>query len=51
MIETRLTKFFDIEFPILQAPMAFAAGGALASAVTEAGGLGFIGGVMAIQFG
>ena len=44
MIETRLTKFFDIEFPILQAPMAFAAGGALASAVTEAGGLGFIGG-------
>jgi nitronate monooxygenase len=44
MIETRLTKFFDIEFPILQAPMAFAAGGALASAVTQAGGLGFIGG-------
>jgi len=44
MIETRLTKYFDIEFPILQAPMAFAAGGALASAVTQAGGLGFIGG-------
>ncbi|MFK5996733.1 MAG: nitronate monooxygenase [Rhodobacterales bacterium] len=44
MLETRLTKFFDIDVPIVQAPMAFAAGGALASAVTNAGGLGFIGG-------
>lgn len=44
MIETRLTHLFEIEHPILSAPMAFAAGGALASAVTRAGGLGFIGG-------
>lgn len=44
MIKTRLTDFLDIEHPILQAPMAFSAGGALAAAVTHAGGLGFIGG-------
>ena len=44
VLETRLTELLGIEHPILQAPMAFAAGGALASAVTNAGGLGFIGG-------
>lgn len=44
MLKTRLTEFLQIDHPILQAPMAFAAGGALASAVTQAGGLGFIGG-------
>lgn len=44
MLETRLTKRFDIRHPILQAPMALAAGGALASAVSAAGGLGMIGG-------
>jgi nitronate monooxygenase len=44
MIETRLTQAFDLELPILSAPMALAAGGALASAVTKAGGLGLIGG-------
>ncbi len=44
MMKTRLTDYFDIDVPILQAPMAFAAGGDLASAVTKAGGLGFIGG-------
>lgn len=43
-IKTRLTTSLDIEHPILQAPMAFAAGGALAAAVTNSGGLGLIGG-------
>uniref|UniRef100_UPI002FC6ED15 nitronate monooxygenase n=1 Tax=Bosea sp. (in: a-proteobacteria) TaxID=1871050 RepID=UPI002FC6ED15 len=41
---TRLTERFGIEHPILSAPMALAAGGALAAAVTRAGGLGLIGG-------
>ncbi|MEE9375887.1 MAG: nitronate monooxygenase [Rhizobiaceae bacterium] len=44
MISTRLTEFFRIQHPILSAPMAFAAGGSLASSVTNAGGLGFVGG-------
>ena len=43
-IETRLTERFGIEYPIVSAPMAFAAGGKLAAAVTSAGGLGLIGG-------
>ncbi|MEM8748746.1 MAG: nitronate monooxygenase [Pseudomonadota bacterium] len=44
MIKTRLTSHLDIQHPIISAPMAFAAGGALAGAVTNAGGLGMIGG-------
>ena len=44
MLKTRLTEKLNIDVPILLAPMAFASGGALASAVTQAGGLGFIGG-------
>lgn len=44
MIKTRLTETFDLEHPIIQAPMAFAAGGALAAAISQAGGLGMIGG-------
>lgn len=44
MIETRLTRALAIRHPIVSAPMAFAAGGALAAAVTAAGGLGLIGG-------
>ena len=44
MLSTRLTKAFDLRHPIIQAPMAMAAGGALAAAVTRAGGLGSIGG-------
>ncbi len=43
-LRTRLTEMLRIEHPVLSAPMAFAAGGALASAVSNAGGLGFIGG-------
>ena len=44
MITTRLTTALGISHPVIQAPMALAAGGKLASAVTEAGGLGLIGG-------
>ena len=43
-LRTRLTDLLDIEHPVLSAPMAFAAGGLLASSVTSAGGLGLIGG-------
>jgi nitronate monooxygenase len=43
-IETRLTQALGIKHPIVLAPMGTASGGALASAVTNAGGLGFIGG-------
>ena len=41
---TRLTRALDLRYPIVSAPMAFAAGGALAAAVSRAGGLGLIGG-------
>lgn len=41
---TRLTRALKLRCPIVSAPMAFAAGGALAAAVTRAGGLGLIGG-------
>lgn len=41
---TALTRRLGIDFPIVSAPMAFAAGGKLASAVSAAGGLGLIGG-------
>ena len=44
MLSTRLTERLGIRHPVLSAPMAFAAGGALASAVSHAGGLGLIGG-------
>lgn len=40
----RLTDALGIRHPIISAPMAFAAGGALAAAVSHAGGLGLIGG-------
>jgi nitronate monooxygenase len=43
MIRTRLCDVFGIDVPILNAPMASAAGGELAAAVSAAGGLGFIG--------
>jgi nitronate monooxygenase len=43
-ITTRLTKQFGIEHPIVLAPMTPASGGALASAVAAAGGLGLLGG-------
>lgn len=43
-IETRLTQKLGIRHPIILAPMGTAAGGALAGAVTNAGGFGLIGG-------
>lgn len=43
-LTTRLSETLNIRYPILSAPMAFAGGGALAAAVTRAGGLGLIGG-------
>ena len=42
-IETSLTRLLGITHPILLAPMGSAAGGKLAAAVTNAGGLGMIG--------
>ena len=43
-LATRLTRKLNLRCPVVLAPMAFAAGGALAAAVTRAGGLGLIGG-------
>lgn len=43
-LKTRLTEAFGIRHPIILAPMDPASGGALAAAVTSAGGLGLIGG-------
>lgn len=43
-LSTRLTRTLGLRHPILSAPMAFAGGGALAAAVSRAGGLGLIGG-------
>jgi NAD(P)H-dependent flavin oxidoreductase YrpB (nitropropane dioxygenase family) len=44
MLHTRICDLFGIEHPIISAPMAGSAGGELAAAVSEAGGLGTIGG-------
>ena len=41
---TPFTRALDVRYPIVSAPMAFAGGGALAAAVSRAGGLGLIGG-------
>jgi nitronate monooxygenase len=43
-LRTRLTERLGIRHPILLAPMGFVSGGALAAAVSAAGGLGLIGG-------
>jgi nitronate monooxygenase len=43
-LATRLTRALQLQVPVVLAPMAFASGGALAAAVTRAGGLGLIGG-------
>src|SRR5271168_3903576 len=42
MIQTRITELLGIEFPIVQAPMGWIARAQLASAVSNAGGLGII---------
>lgn len=44
VLAPRLTRALGLRHPIVSAPMAFAAGGALAAAVSRAGGLGLIGG-------
>jgi nitronate monooxygenase len=43
-LSTRLTEALKISHPIISAPMAMAAGGGLAAAVSNAGALGLIGG-------
>lgn len=43
-LSTRFTRALGVRYPIVSAPMAFAGGGALAAAVSRAGGLGMIGG-------
>ena len=43
-LKTRLTEKLGVEHPILLAPMNVIAGGKLAAAVSDAGGLGLIGG-------
>jgi nitronate monooxygenase len=43
-IHTRLTELFGLAYPIVLAPMGSAAGGELAAAVSNAGGLGLVGG-------
>lgn len=44
MIHTRICDLLGVEHPILNAPMGGVAGGALAAAVSNAGGFGMIGG-------
>jgi enoyl-[acyl-carrier protein] reductase II len=43
MFSNRLTQLFNIQYPIIQAGMIWASGWRLASAVSNAGGLGLIG--------
>lgn len=42
-MQNRITKLFDIQFPLVQAGMVWASGWRLASAVSNTGGLGLIG--------
>jgi nitronate monooxygenase len=44
MISTRLTELMGLEHPIVLAPMGGVAGGRLAASVSNAGGLGLVGG-------
>jgi enoyl-[acyl-carrier protein] reductase II len=43
MMQNRITQLFNIQFPIIQAGMVWCSGWRLASAVSNAGGLGLIG--------
>jgi nitronate monooxygenase len=45
VISTRITEMFDLQYPIMSAPMALHSGGTLAAAVSIAGGLGTFGGL------
>jgi nitronate monooxygenase len=44
LIQTRLTEIFGLQYPIVLAPMGGVSGGQLAAAVSNAGGLGLVGG-------
>ena len=44
MLTTRFTELFDLEYPIMSAPMSGHSGAVLAAAVSKAGGLGTFGG-------
>lgn len=44
MLRTRLCDLLEVQYPILNAPMALSAGAELAAAVASAGGMGMIGG-------
>lgn len=46
MFDTRITRQFKLKAPIINAGMAFVAGPGLAAAVSNAGGLGMLGGAM-----
>ncbi len=43
MLHTALTRSWGLRYPLIQAPMAGVSGGALAAAVSAAGGLGMLG--------
>lgn len=43
MLDTRITDAFGIRYPVMSAPMSLHSSGALAGAVTRAGGLGLFG--------
>lgn len=43
-MQTRLTRLFSLDTPIVLAPMALASGGVLAAACAQAGALGLVGG-------
>lgn len=43
MVQNRITKLFNIQYPIIQAGMVWVSGWRLASTVSNAGGLGIIG--------
>lgn len=44
MLQTAFTRYLSVQYPIVSAPMGGVAGGALAAAVSNGGGLGFVGG-------
>jgi nitronate monooxygenase len=43
-LSTAFTEFFSLQHPIALAPMGGSAGGSLAAAVSNGGGLGLLGG-------
>jgi nitronate monooxygenase len=49
MIRTRFTELFNLDHPLMVAPMAMHSGGTLAAAVSAAGAMGSFGGIHASQ--